>query len=295
MTTGAQVTPIVQLCQSISKMESKFAQALPKGMSAERFVRVATNAIQMHPQKDKLLNADRTSLYNACLKAASDGLELDGRESALIVFNSKQGNDWVSQAQYIPMVQGLVKLARNSGEIASITSEVVYENDEFEFYEDYEGSKFKHQINWKGERGNPILVWAKIKLVNGETIIRALTRKRIEQIASVGKNGGQYSPTEGKHFEEWWRKAAIKNVLKYAPKSTYLESALDNDDKAESGEFLDVSAPQVEPTKSERKTKTSQIVTEQAEVGESISQPDMPPHDAQTGEILDVEYDEIPV
>jgi recombination protein RecT len=286
MTTGTQITPLQQLSQGMQKMEGNFRSALPKGMSVERFIKTATNAIAMHPEKDKLLSADRQSLYMACQKAASDGLEVDGRESTLVVFSGK--------VQYMPMTQGLVKLARNSGEIAAISSEVVYENDEFEFYEDFDGSKFKHQINWRVDRGQPLLVWAKVKLTNGETIIRALTKSRVLKIASKSKNTYQYDPLKGDHFEEWWRKTAIKNVLKYAPRSTYLEQALESDDKAEAGEFLDIAPESPAPAKAERKTKVSEAVKEQAAPQEeAIPQP---AHDAETGEVFEADYEEeIPV
>ena len=70
------------------------------------------------------------------MKAAQDALLPDGREGALVIYRTKlRTNDgqerWVDAVQWMPMVWGLMKKARNSGEIASITAHVVYRHDHF--------------------------------------------------------------------------------------------------------------------------------------------------------------------
>lgn len=256
MTT--QVTVIQQICQTLDKMVDSFADNLQStGISTQRFISTAKTAIQTHADRDKLERADRKSLYLAIQKAAGDGLMPDNREAALVVYGSV--------VQYQPMVQGLVKLARQSGEIESINSEVVYENDEFELYFDFDGTKFKHKPNWKCERGKPMLVWASVKLKSGEIIARAYPKKRIDQIASRSKMSGNYDPEKGKDWEEFWRKAAIRNILKYAPKSTVLEKAMASIDE----EFVENNTiehveeqPQPEQNKeTPRRTKAEEIVT----------------------------------
>ena len=127
---------VKQVCKAVHTMKPQFAESLPAGLDPDKFIRNATNAIQMHPQQEKLLNADRQSLFLSLQKAAVDGLNIDGREAALTVFNTKVGGEWISKAQYMPMTLGLVKLARNSGEISTISAEVVYSNDEFIHYHD---------------------------------------------------------------------------------------------------------------------------------------------------------------
>lgn len=255
MTTGKQVTPMQQVCQSLDKMKDKFEQALPEGLSVAKFIKNATNAIQTHPQKEKLLNANRQSLYNACQKAAIDGLMLDGREAALVVF----GQD----VTYMPMTQGLIKLARNSGEIGSIVSEVVYTNDKFTCYHDENGTTLKHEPNWFEDRGDPILVWASVKLKNGETIIRAIAKEKIMRIASKSNNKYQYDPVKGPHFDEWWRKTVIKNVLKYAPKSTQLENTLSTGNHEEFGyEDAEPKEPRSAKSPVKRKTKAEKVIEE---------------------------------
>lgn len=229
MSDNKQISVIGQICQTIDKMSDTFKESLNgTGITPARFTATAKTAIQTHNDKSKLETADRQSLYLAIRKAASDGLMPDNREAALVCyFNKDKG---VNEVQYQPMVQGLVKLARNSGEISSISSEVVFEGDHFELIHNSEGVKFEHKPYYVGERTNPILVWACVKLKSGETIVRALTQKRVMMIAMRSKMPSNYDPAKGKDWEEFWRKAAIRNVLKYAPRSTALDSAIQSDD-----------------------------------------------------------------
>lgn len=265
-TQSKQLTPIGQICQTLDKMEGDFSQTLNgTGVNPKRFLATAKTAIQTHADKDRLANADRQSLYLAIKKSASDGLMPDNREAALVVYGS--------QVQYQPMVQGLVKLARNSGEIESINSEVVYSNDEFNLFYDFEGVQFTHKPLWTGDRGEPVLVWASVKLKSGERMARAYDKKRIMSIATRSKQSGNYDPAKGKDWEEFWRKAAIRNILKYAPKSTALDQAME----AMDAEFEYETQQDVPAAPVKRQSKTAQAVKES----------ELPPEP--TPEVIDVE------
>ena len=275
-TTKNQLSPIGQICTTLERMGGSIQERLQgTGIDPKRFIAVAKTAIQLHPDKDKLAAANRESLYNAIQRSAADGLMPDGREAALVVYGQ--------QVQYQPMVQGLVKLARNSGEIDGINAEVVYSNDVFELYHDFDGVQFKHVPNWKEDRGEPILVWAAIRLKSGERIARAYPKKRIMEIASRSKMSGNYDFAKGKDAEEFWRKAAIRNILKYAPKSSYVEKAIEADNE----EFVeqDVSPAPVQPAAAQpaapRQTRAAAAVKAQA------PQPQPEP------DVIDVEHSEV--
>ena len=127
---------LVETRRDIEAMTTEFAKALPRQMPSERFVRTVNTAIQLNPD---LAAADRRSLMAACMKAAQDGLLPDGREGALVIYNTKtkvqeNGREverWVKNVQWSPMVAGLMKKARNSGEIAGISASVVFRHDHF--------------------------------------------------------------------------------------------------------------------------------------------------------------------
>ena len=233
--------PIDKVCAQLvtDQFRDKLQQALPPNINAEKFCRTAVNAIQMHPQQNKFNNCDTRTLFVSCQKAASDGLMLDGREATLVAFwnKDKKCND----ISYMPMVQGLVKVARNSGEIVSIDAHVVYESDSFKFSPGVDPQPI-FDPDWKlapSKRGEPILAYCVVHLKDGTLISpEPMHKERIMQIARGGNNAEQYDAKKGSHWVEWWKKTAIKNALKYAPKSSELLSVEQNDNDAQGFSFI---------------------------------------------------------
>ena len=236
----AKENTIETICKSLTNdvFKKQLEAALPPGISVERYARTAVNAIQMHPQKDKFNNCDKTTLFLSVQKAAADGLSLDGREATLVAFWNKTKNK--NDIAYFPMVQGLVKVARNSGEIANIKAHVVYMNDEFRFIPGQDSEPFFNP-DWKvapSARGDAILAFCVIEMKDGTILApEPIHKERIIAIGNAGKNGNQYDPTKGPHFTEWWKKTAIKNALKYAPKSSELLSVENSDNEAQEFDF----------------------------------------------------------
>ena len=217
------------LSVDLGKQSKQIQSMLPDGLDVKKFLRTTVNAISTHPQKEKMLGADRETLFSACQKAASDGLMLDGKEAVLVSFYDK--NKKADVVQYMPMVQGLVKLARNSGEITTIVAEVVFKDDKFSYKPGIDEQPL-HDPDWFAEdRGEPVGVYAVVTLKSGDKISAMMPKKRVLEIAKGGKNGFQYDPEKGAHFQEWWKKTVIKNALKYAPKSTFLDSAIAADNE----------------------------------------------------------------
>jgi recombination protein RecT len=117
-----QVTVVDQVRNQLTAMQPQFAAALPKHVDPARFVRVVMTAVQMTPA---LLNADRRTLFASAMRASQMGLLPDGREGAIVTFGQN--------CQFMPMVAGIMKLVRNSGEISTWSVQAVYENDAFDF------------------------------------------------------------------------------------------------------------------------------------------------------------------
>ena len=219
---------IKQFEHDLVNQKHALKSVLPPGMELRRFMRTVSNLLQTHPQSQRLLAADRQSLFNACLKSAGDGLLLDGREAVLTVFHENKSN--TDKVTYMPMVQGLVKLARNSNEISNIVAEVVYKNDGFIYRPGVQDQPL-HDPDWFGDRGKPIGAYAVVTTKDNEKIVSVLARDRIIAIGQGGRNADQYMPGKGAHFVEWWKKTVIKNALKYSPKSTHLTSAMAADNE----------------------------------------------------------------
>lgn len=123
-----EVPPLVKLGTQLDQRADEFRKALPSHISPDKLQRTIITAAQNNPD---LLTADRQSLITSCMKAAQDGLLPDGREAALVIFNTRekgQDGQWYSRklCQYMPMVYGLRKKITQSGEVVSLQTGLVY-------------------------------------------------------------------------------------------------------------------------------------------------------------------------
>lgn len=205
----------------------KIVPLLPKTIPPERFLKAAESAVSMNPD---LLSADRGSLFQAIAAAARDGLICDGRESVITTFKTKnrQTGQWEPKATYMPMVAGLIKKARNTGQLTRIEAHPVFANDEFEYVLG-DDSRLRHVPNLD-DPGDFRLVYAVAHLADGSVQREVITRKGLEKIRQASKSADRGPWADW--FEEMARKSAIKRLLKYLPSSPEIESSVRLDDTA---------------------------------------------------------------
>ena len=221
-----QLSPVDALRNSILNMTSQFQAALPKHITPDKFVRVIMTAVTTNP---KLVQADRSSFFAACLKAASDGLLPDGKEAALVPFNVKGGGVSIN---YIPMISGILKKIRNSGLVSSIGANLVFQNDKFSYYVDDKGPHFNHEpADPFGDAGDIRGVYAYATLQDGSSYFEPMSMKDIEAIKETSKSK-DFGPWSGKFEGEMMKKTAIRRLAKRLPMSTDIEKTFeyDNDD-----------------------------------------------------------------
>lgn len=217
----ATVTPMEGLRITLTRLESEFANALPSQIPAAKFLRTTMTAIQMQPD---LLNADRRSLLAACMKAAQDGLLLDGREAALVIFRGKSG----PQVQYMPMIGGLLKKLRNSGQLASISAHVAYDGDEFR-YELGDEERIVHRPNMSGPRGKPIAAYAIARTKDGSVFREVMSFDEVEEVRAVSR------ARDSGPWVAWWgqmaRKTVTRRLAKWLPSSADIDQLLQHDNE----------------------------------------------------------------
>lgn len=197
----------------IEQAGPEFKKALPGHIPVEKFVRTIQTAITMTPVIADACNSQAgiQSLMTACTKAATDGLILDGREATLVIFKGA--------VTYIPMVAGLMKKARNSGDISTIDAILVHKNDAFS-YNPATDEVPDHQPDWFSDRGEVVGVYAVVRLKDGTSQVEIMSKAQVMNIAAQSKNSAQYDPKNGKNFGEWWRKTVIRRISKYLPSSS---------------------------------------------------------------------------
>lgn len=267
------VAPITQFKQQLTAMSSQFGVALPSHIKPEKFQRVVLTVVQSTPD---LLEADRQSLFDSCIKCASDGLIPDGREAALTVFNTKVkrgGRDeWIKKVQYIPMMAGIQKRVRNSGLIDSIQAHVIYEKDTFEWEQGFD-ERIIHKPFFPGDRGKAVGAYAIAKFKDGTYQFEVMDVAEIERIRAASKTG-QFGP-----WKDWWaemaRKSVFKRLAKWLPLDADVDDLIEYDNRAEAIEpepTVQIEAPK------KRTSKLDAIVQEETATevveAETVKEPD---------------------
>jgi recombination protein RecT len=226
--------PLVQLHDQMERRTSQFAAALPAHIPAERFKRILLTAVQNNPA---LATADRQTFFNSAMKAAQDGLLPDGREGAMVIYKTKVKEAgcefWVDAVQWMPMIGGIRKKVRNSGEIETWDAHCVYENDAFEF-ELGDSPYIKHKPALSGDRGKIIAAYSVATLKSGEKSREVMS---IDEIMAVWRKSSKQKDKEGNptgpwkdHLGEMCRKTVARRHSKVLPMSTDLDDLLRRDD-----------------------------------------------------------------
>ncbi|MBU9386592.1 recombinase RecT [Burkholderia multivorans] len=236
-----QMTPYHEFREKLNRgIRTEIAKALPPDIDVDRFIRTVLTSVQMNPD---LLSANRQSLMNACMRAAQDGLMPDGREAVLNVYNTKvrvrEGNReverWVPMVQYLPMVRGILKVMRNSGEIAHIDAAAVYEKDYFRFTRG-DDPKIEHEpYLGEDDPGKIIAAYVIARLTNGEVHREVMPRRDIEKTRLASKNATGANSPWTKWYDQMGIKAVIKRAAKLLPNSAddnRLDRVIEHDNEA---------------------------------------------------------------
>lgn len=220
---------LVSFREQIELNRPQLQKMLPAHIPLERFVRVVDTAVQQNP---KILDATPRSIFSAAMKAATDGLLPDGREGAIVPYNvKKKGEDgkdyWDTDVQWMPMIAGIRKKVRNSGEIATWDAQVVYENDHFD-YQLGDNPFINHKPLLSGDRGGVIAAYSIARLKTGELSREVMSIGEIEGIRSrsKAKDSGPWKSD----YAEMCRKTVARRHSKVLPMSTDLDDLMRRDD-----------------------------------------------------------------
>ena len=242
----SNITPIQQAIQTMDTpaFKDQLGALLPAHIKPDQFLSVARRGIH----GNKALNfqtMDRNTLFSSVLKAAEQGMKLDGEESALVQYG---GN-----VQFMKMIKGVKKQLRNSGEIKEITAEVVYKNDKFEYWVDDEGKHIKHTPNFLEDRGEPMAAYSVITTKDGGRYIKVMSKQEIEAVQRSSKTGSaSFSPWNGPFKTEMWCKTVLRRNAKDAPTSTDLPEVFKDWD--EDFDFSQKTAQEMSSTGSDKES-----------------------------------------
>lgn len=112
-------------------MKEQLAATLPRHMTAERMIRIATTEIRKVPALGNCDTAEFCQCDRTVFPARTWAIDALGH-AYLLPFgnkNEKSGKERSANRGY----RGMIDLARRSGQIASLSARVVREGDEFSF------------------------------------------------------------------------------------------------------------------------------------------------------------------
>lgn len=226
-TQNQQIVPfkrkVENIRQLLVKSKDQMAMALPKHMSVDRMLRITMTSIQRTP---KLLDCTPMSLLGAVMQAAQLGLEPDGLlgQAHLVPFKNS--------VTLIPGYKGLIKLARNSGELATIQAHEVHEKDSFMFCYGLD-PKLEHIPARDENPGEIIAFYAVARLKDGSSQFEVMWKREVEAIRKQSKaaNEGPWKT----HYEEMGKKTVLRRLCKMLPSSIEMSTAVMLDEKAEAG------------------------------------------------------------
>lgn len=218
-----ELKPVDEIKQAFAKMQHQFKMALPPHVPVEKFLRVIFTAIQMKPE---LLQCDRQSLFAAATLAAQDGLLPDGREGAFVPYKPKNAS--VKSIRWQPMIRGILKLVRQSGEIATINALPVFQGDTFRYWIDDNGEHILYEPVEEDRQGPRIKAFAFAKTKDGELNVEVMSENQIEAVRNSSA-AADTGPWAGDFQDEMVRKTVLRRLTKRLPMSTDVERIFDRD------------------------------------------------------------------
>jgi recombination protein RecT len=225
---------IKNFSDTISQYEKRNLSELLEthNISPSQFKNIVINEVKKSNEMQEAFLHNPASLFASILLCAELGLNPsnDIGEFYFIPFGKK----------ITPIIgyKGLINLLLRSGEIKTITSEIVYEDDDFEFELGLE-PKLAHLPNLERTNNNIKYVYAVAKLMNGETMFKVMSKKEILDIVNMSKYANPLYKNSAKDPQGWmFRKTVIKQLSKTLPKDYYGKRGISLDDKVEGGGYL---------------------------------------------------------
>ena len=211
-------------------VKAQLKKVLPKHMTPERYARIVLNAAIRVP---RLMECSSASIVQCMLDLSSLGLEPDGRHAHLIPFkrNFKDAkNNWQSEMICTLMIdyKGYVRLMHESEFISSMSANVVYEKDAFQYA--LGTSPFLNHVPAEGDRGDKIrYAYSIVYMKDGNPNFHVISFEEIEKARKrsktydkkTDKNNGPWATD----YDEMAKKTALHRHQKWLPTTARLKKA----------------------------------------------------------------------
>lgn len=233
--SGTEILPINAFRKDLSKYQETVLKLLKEtnNTTVDKFMVTVENMVR---KNDKLLECDQSSLFGSILTAAEFGLEPNTPAGLSWIIPRKNTRQNKTFAEWQIGYQGICMLLYRNPRIKKIISEMVYSNDIFRH-------EMGDDMNWHfqfkpgpdNKRGLRRGVFAVIHLEGSEPLFTYMSEGEINEIKAKSQRPQTYEHANDP--QGWmWRKAAVKQCAKLAPKGTALaQNAINIDSMIEGG------------------------------------------------------------
>lgn len=201
----------------IERMKPEIARALPQHLNPERMTRVATTILRQTPA---LARCTPESFLGALMTASQLGLEPGPLGEAYLV-------PFGDVCTFIAGYRGLVKLAYQSGLVATVSAHVVHQEDAFSFRLGLD-PYLDHTPKLIDDPGPVVAAYAVVRLKSGAAPFEVMSFKQIEDVRRRSRASGS-----GPWVTDWEamaRKTVLRRLSKWVPLSSEFAQAVDADE-----------------------------------------------------------------
>ena len=194
---------------------------------AKRFLTAAIEYVRKVP---KLLECDKTSLIMAFVQSAQFRFMPSGVSGEAYVI--PYGREAKFQLGY----QGIVTLLYRSGKVSGISTNIIYENDIFEYEEGLDAKLIHKPAMFGKPKGEAIGVYTVAHMADGTKTFKVMDKDAIMGIKELSKaKTSKESPwNSDKDPQKWmWSKTCLIQHAKLLPKTQELQKAIEEDYKGE--------------------------------------------------------------
>jgi recombination protein RecT len=236
MTNAISKDVVGSFTATIEKYEKKNLTELLEGssMTPAQFKQIVINELKRSPKLQEAFIKNPASLFASILHCAEMGLNPSQMVGEFFFIPYKDS--------ITPILgyKGLLTLLMRSSKVKKIWSEVVYEDDDFEYELGLE-PKLLHTPNHHSIRNSKNIkcIYACAKIDN-EVIFKVMFRNEIQNIINMSKVPNELFFNDKKDPEQWMaKKTVLKQLAKLMPKDDdRLKKAVSMDDNIEGGGYL---------------------------------------------------------
>lgn len=216
------------LATLVERLKPGIAQALPKHVTPDRMARIVLTALRTNA---KLAQCTPASFLGCVMIASQLGLEPNTPLGHLYLI--PRGGQCTALIGY----QGMIELARRSGQVTSIYAYVVREGDAFRYALGLHPT-LEHVPSGDDGRDTKKMThaYAVAHLRDADPVFVVLSRGDVmaRKKRSQASNNGPWVTDE----EAMWRKSAVRALYTWVPKSAEMASAIGVEDADEQGRHV---------------------------------------------------------